>query len=525
MVSGTRTLSFGVAVLFLLLVCLNFASAQGLQSVLHSTSRVLPSVGLGIAGLKADGTGHYYVLAQPATQISIYDRTGNRVGQIPNANSHGAVIHYAASFDIDPQGRLIVADRGANAVVVFAPNGALLATIPVTAPTSVVALSDGQFAVTKLQSKRLVQIMDLTGATVRTFGDPADEPGGDHPSPALIDRGRITGDGIGNIYFAFTSLPDPALQRFDRFGYSAYDTTVSAQTFGDSYGRTGHEIDLGYTMSGVGGPTSVTAWTDLHSVKSVSVGKGRGGGGRRGQAAATAQGPNGPSPNGTQSASSSSDDSVGQLALDPSDLLMNYSADDSTYSAIFDSPSMADLDPALMSPGMLGMGFGGGFHGGFHGDFGGGADPSHPDFAGRTADGSDGFEHFGHFHPGFETYRATATLKVALDDPSKHAFEKPMITAVGIDPKTQDAWAAIGDTLVHFDSFGNRLEMYYITISGDVDIKPSAILVEPNRILIAADPWGIYEFPRPDKVPAAAANTEGPDNVVPKPVSSPTTSH
>ena len=82
------------------------------------------------------------------------------------------------------------------------------------APTSVVALSGGQFAVTTLLSKRLVQIMDETGKVVRTFGDPADvapapqssppqdEWGRPIPAPlALVDRGRIIGDS-GNIVFS-----------------------------------------------------------------------------------------------------------------------------------------------------------------------------------------------------------------------------------------------------------------------------------------------------------------------------------
>jgi hypothetical protein len=39
------------------------------------------------------------------------------------------------------------------------------------------------------------------------------------------------------------------------------------------------------------------------------------------------------------------------------------------------------------------------------------------------------------------------------------------------------------------------------------------VLVEPDRFLIAADPWGIYEFPRPDKAPPS----ETPQlNVVPQ---------
>ncbi len=122
-------------------------------------------------------------VAEPASVISIFDATGKRLDQFPNANSHGATIRYAVAIDVDSRGRLFVVDRGDNAIKIFAPDGSLLAAIHITAPTSVVALSDGQFAVTTLQSKQLVQIMDEKGTTIRTFGDPADQSGAGASAP------------------------------------------------------------------------------------------------------------------------------------------------------------------------------------------------------------------------------------------------------------------------------------------------------------------------------------------------------
>jgi hypothetical protein len=133
------------------------ASAQGLQSTLHAGARVFPAVGPGVTALKHDSAGRYYILARPATTISIYDAGGHFVSQIPNANSRGVTIHYAVDIDVDSTDRVFVVDRGANAVEIFAADGSPVATIPVNAPTSVVALSGGQFAVTTLLSKRLVQ--------------------------------------------------------------------------------------------------------------------------------------------------------------------------------------------------------------------------------------------------------------------------------------------------------------------------------------------------------------------------------
>jgi hypothetical protein len=278
---------FGLAVIFAAVPSARPAAAQGMENVLHAKARLFPAVGPGLSVLKRDSAGRYYILAEPATTVLIYDATGKPAGQIPNANSHGATIRYAVDIDIDSQGRLFVVDRGSNAVKIFAPNGALVAAVPVNAPTSIAVLSDGQFAVTTLQSKRLVQIMDEKGATIRTFGDPADLPGSQQKQkpqettpaeplaqPAIIDRGRIIGDPAGNIYFVFSSLPDPTVQVFDRFGYSAYQAVVSANSFGAPDGRGGHKLELGYTMTEYGWPTSVSAWTDLHSLSSLSFARG-----------------------------------------------------------------------------------------------------------------------------------------------------------------------------------------------------------------------------------------------------------
>ena len=186
-------------------------------------------------------------------------------------------------------------------------------------------------------------------------------------------------------------------------------------------------------------------------------------------------------------------------------------------------------------PGMFGMGFGDMFRDGmmrgFH-DGGGGADSSfggaHPDFGGggpsSAGAGGDFADHFPdgfHGRPGFGMYRAAATVRVALDDPSKRTSEKPVITAVGVDPETQEVWTAVSDVHVHLDKYGNHMDSYYPAIAEGTSLKITSILVEPDRILIAADPWGIYEFPRPDK----PSQSPGPQNsIVAQPLRSTTPS-
>lgn len=76
---------------------------------------------------------------------------------------------------------------------------------------------------------------------------------------------------------------------------------------------------------------------------------------------------------------------------------------------------------------------------------------------------------------------------------------KPILTAVAVDSATQQIWIAMGDLLVHFDRDGNRMGAYRTYTPEGARIDTIAILVEPERLLLAADPLGIYDLARPDK--------------------------
>jgi len=294
-------------------------------------ARLFSELGPGLHALKRDSGGRYYLLAAPATAISVYGTDAKRIGQIPAANSQGAKIVFADDIDIDATGRLFVADRGANAVKIFKADGSLDTAIPVSAPTSVAALSGDEFAITSLRADRLVSIYNDQGKMIRSFGDPHDVPTG-ASSSRYVNHGRLSSDPLGFIYFAFTYLPDATIRKYDRFGYSTY------------------EISL-------------------------------------------------PRPD-EQSASSS---------------------------------------------------------------------------------------------------QMTGVDILALARRNQGATEKPVINAFGVDPVSQEVWAAIGDELSRFDKDGLLVGSYRTATGNGTRLEPSAILLEPERILLAADPLGVYEFARPDK--------------------------
>lgn len=76
---------------------------------------------------------------------------------------------------------------------------------------------------------------------------------------------------------------------------------------------------------------------------------------------------------------------------------------------------------------------------------------------------------------------------------------KPTVDALGVDPATGTVWIGIGVRLMRFAPDGSRSNTWRIYSPEGVRLAPSVIRVEPERILIAAGPAGVFEFPRPDK--------------------------
>ena len=78
---------------------------------------------------------------------------------------------------------------------------------------------------------------------------------------------------------------------------------------------------------------------------------------------------------------------------------------------------------------------------------------------------------------------------------------RPILTAFGVDPVNGDVWIALHNTLLHFDKEGNRRSEYQIYTKDGARIEANVLLVEEDRLLIGADPLGVYEFARPDRKP------------------------
>ena len=74
-----------------------------------------------------------------------------------------------------------------------------------------------------------------------------------------------------------------------------------------------------------------------------------------------------------------------------------------------------------------------------------------------------------------------------------------ILTAFGVDPASGEVWMALHNTLLHFDKEGNRRSEYLIYTHEGARLEANTILVEENRLLIGADPQGVFDFERPDR--------------------------
>ena len=302
------------------------------ETDLIAKRRVFRDVGAGFRAIRRGPHGNYYILTAPSPAVQIYSASGTRVGQIPSessATATGAALVYGESFDVDGEGRVVVCDRGANAVRLYAPNGALAATIRVSAPESVVFLSGGEFAVASPNGNHLVTAYDLGGKVVREYGDREDIADRVEVN-SQVNFGHLATDETGDSYFAFDYLPEPTVRKFDHVGYLTMEISLTTLEF----------------------------------------------------------------------------------------------------------------QPAAQA-----------------------------------------------------ARKAIARSETRI--PSLHRI----INAIGVDPKTQDVWLAIGTLLMHFDKDGQRLASFRTYTPSEARIEASTILVEPDRLLIGAYPLGIYEFSKPGKLP------------------------
>jgi hypothetical protein len=222
-----------LAVMCLLAWAAGSAAAQE-EGDLTAKQRVFPGVGPGLRTVKRGADGRLYILASPSPGLLVFDAQGKQVLSINEAGvaSGGtgqghALITFGEDCDGALDGKIYVADRGANFIQVFSADGSPLRSIPVKNPVSVAALPEGEVAVGTLREPHLVMVFDKNGRDVREFGDP--EPLAERAElNRYLNIGQLATDAQGHLYYAFAYLPEPTVRQYDRLGYAGQDIQYTA---------------------------------------------------------------------------------------------------------------------------------------------------------------------------------------------------------------------------------------------------------------------------------------------------------
>lgn len=213
-----------------LLVCLTgWAYAQD-EGDLTAKKRLFPGVGPGLRAVKRGADGNYYLLSAPGSSALVFDAAGKLLRRVPEYDETKvattqspqlATITFGEDLDVDTQGNVYVADRGANAVKIWDRKGNER-VIRINGPVAVAALPEGELAVATVHEQHLVMVFDKNGRVVREFGDP--EPISERPEVnRFLNIGMLVTDGSGHLYYAFPYLPEATVRQYDRFGYAGQD--------------------------------------------------------------------------------------------------------------------------------------------------------------------------------------------------------------------------------------------------------------------------------------------------------------
>ncbi len=200
------------AKLCLLAALASRASAQ-YEGELTAKRRIFPDVSNGVRGMKRTGDRTCLLSSQG---LQVFDAKEHKLLTIGAA---AAGVSFAENFDVDGDGQIFVADRAANAIVVYSADGTRLRSFSVQAPNSVAALPGGEVAVSNLQDPHLIVVYDKNGRDIREFGE-LEDISSHADLNRFLNSGYLAADARGNIYYAFIYAPEPTVRQYDRNGFA-----------------------------------------------------------------------------------------------------------------------------------------------------------------------------------------------------------------------------------------------------------------------------------------------------------------
>jgi len=222
---------FAAALLCALAPALTCAQ-QIIEQDITATKRLYPDFGAGVWSIKHGPAGHYYILV--GRSVLVFGDDQQKIAEIPPPpvkGSRGAPqLVYGVAFDVDSAGRVYVADRAANMLRIFSPDGASLLNVSFESPTGIAILPSGEIAAASASAEHLITIFDARGRELRSIGDQVDFSD-NHTFNRFLNVGHLAADTANNLYFAFNYFPEPTFRKYDRAGYASLDISLTTVEF------------------------------------------------------------------------------------------------------------------------------------------------------------------------------------------------------------------------------------------------------------------------------------------------------
>ena len=227
--SGKSTLHalFKFAVCTALLACAASISRAQFEGELTAKHRAFPGIGPGLRVVKRGPDGRTYILT--AQNLLVFDSKDHQLLTInapsntptPATDSKSAPteVTFAEDCDVASDGKIYVADRAANRIVIYSTEGNRLQSISVNAPASVAALPDGEVAVSTMREPHLIIVFDKSGHEIREFGEFEDISSREDMN-RFLNAGFLATDALGHLYYAFVYTPEPTVRQYDTNGYA-----------------------------------------------------------------------------------------------------------------------------------------------------------------------------------------------------------------------------------------------------------------------------------------------------------------
>jgi hypothetical protein len=208
------------------------AFAQVVEQDITATKRLYPEIGAGVWSVKRGPSNHYYVLV--GRSVLVFGDDQQKIAEIPKPPEKGfrgaPPLVYGVAFDVDATGRVYVADRAANILRIFAPDGSTLLNISFQSPTGIAVLPGGEIAASSASTEHLITIFDARGRELRSIGDQVDFSE-NRTFNRFLNVGHLAADNANNIYFAFNYFPEPTFRKYDRAGYASLDIALTTIEF------------------------------------------------------------------------------------------------------------------------------------------------------------------------------------------------------------------------------------------------------------------------------------------------------